>query len=236
MNADPILNALLDALLPEINDSLPTALKAGGFDTWKKVCSGSCSAGKVNLGLCKATAKASYSITDMKELSSIEILTVKVNTSSGPATGGRWTGTMTMDAKLNKNLSAKVEGKVKASCGGLSDSAKIKGKVTGKGIKFTAKGPFEATLGTTDSCLQSLKIDTLKLDYSSIDVKIDGLGIFNSMLKPIEDAVFTLFKDALNKEIAGAVKPELNKVIKAEMPYCIGITTLAVSGEGVAAG
>jgi hypothetical protein len=227
MDTDAILNALLDALLPDLNAALPKAIQDAGLDPWGTVAQGSDTLGKINLGLCTAKVKASYSIKDMTGLSSIEILSATVETSTTAASGTQATGTMALKARLNKSLSAKVSGKLSASCGGISESVKISGKITAKGVTGKGKGPYAATLGVPESCLQSLELSTFSLDYSSVDISIDGLGIFNSFLKPLEDVVTQLFKDAITTEVANAVKPLLNSLIADELPFCIGVTQVA---------
>ena len=220
MDTTAIVNALVDALLPELNEELPQAIKDAGLDPWKNVASDSKTLGKINLGVCKASAKASYSIKDMTGLSSLEITSAEAGSLQGTTT---ITGTLSMRAKLNKSLSAKVSGKISAKCGIVSDSASISGKVTAKGVTGKGAGNFTATISGTTACVTEAKITTFSLDYDDIDVKIDGLGIFNSLLDPLVDAVDALFGSAIKNEVANALKPVLNDLLKDELPFCIGV-------------
>ena len=221
MDATAIVNALIDAMLPALNAALPKAIKDAGLDPWKEVAKGSETLGKINLVVCTASAKASYSIKDMLGLSSIEITSADVTSLEGTTTV---TGTLTMAAKLNKNLSAKLSGKVSASCGIVSESVGISGSVTAKGVTGKATGDFTATLSVEQSCMTSVKITKFSLNYSDIDVKVDGLGIFNSLLDPLVDAIDDLFGDAIKGEVADALKPVLNDLLADELPFCIGVT------------
>jgi hypothetical protein len=225
MDTTAIVNALIDALIPELNQELPQAIKDAGLDPWKTVVKGSETLGKIDLGVCKASAKASYSITDMTGLSSIEILSATASNLGGTTTV---TGTLTMSARLNKSLSAKVSGKISAKCGVISDSVKISGSATAKGVTAKATGDFTATIGT-ESCITTANITKLSLDYSDIDVKINGLGVFNSLLDELVDAVDDLFGNAIKGEISDALRPVFNDLLKDELPFCIGVADVTGS-------
>jgi hypothetical protein len=224
MDTTAIVNALVDALIPTLNEELPQAIKDAGLDPWKTVAKGSDTLGKIDLGVCKASAKASYSITDMKGLSSIEITGADVTSLSGTTT---ITGTLSLSAKLNKDLSARLSGKISAKCGVISDSESISGTATAKGVTGKATGDFTATVGMPQSCLASVKITKFSLDYDDIKVKVDGLGIFNSLLDPLVDAVDALFGDAIKTEVADALRPVLNDLLADELPFCIGVSDVS---------
>lgn len=221
MDTTAIVNALIDALIPTLNQELPQAIKDAGLDPWKDVVSDEETLGKINLGVCTASAKAKYSIKDMVGLSSMEILAADVTSLNGTTTV---TGTLTMSAKLNKDLSAKVSGSVSAKCGFISEKVSISGTVTAKGVTGKATGDFTATVGVPQSCLAAVKITSFSLDYDDIKVKIDGLGIFNSLLDPLVDAVDALFGKEIKTEIADAIKPVLNDLLADELPFCIGVS------------
>lgn len=211
------VNALLDALLPTINQLLPPAITAAGLDPWKDVVSGSDTLGKINLGVCTASAKASYSIKDMTGLGSLQLTSIDALSLSGTTT---ITGALSLAGALGKSLSAKVSGKVSAKCGMISESVGISGKATAKGVTGKGTGEFTATLGA-ESCLTAVKITTFSLDYDDIDISIDGLGMFNSLMDPLVDAVDALFGDAIKDEVARALMPVLNDLLKGELPLCV---------------
>lgn len=230
MDTTAIVNALIDAMLPALNAALPQAIKDAGLDPWEDVAKGSDTLGKINLGVCTASAKASYSIKDMVGLSSLEITSADVLSLDGTTTV---TGTLTMAAKLNKNLSAKLSGKVSAKCGLISESVSISGSATAKGVTGKATGDFTATIGVPQSCMTSVKITKFSLDYSDIDIKVNGLGVFNSLLDPLVDAIDALFGDAIKGEVADALRPVLNDLLADELPFCIGVTDVTGALESL---
>jgi len=230
MNTDGIVNALLDSFVPRLNEALPGAVRDAGLDPWKKVASGKENFGKVDLGLCKARAKAKYAIEKMKGLGSIEILTLDLESAATILSGDQASGRVWMKARLNQKLTARVEGSISASCGAAKVKEKISGKVTVKGVGARVKVSYEATLGSPKSCLNSMDVDALSLDYDSIDVDIDGIGIFNDFLDPLEHAVTGLFEGAIRDEIAGALRPVLDDLVEDEVPFCVGVADVATGG------
>ncbi len=230
-----ITNALVDALLPVLNAKLPAAIRAAKLDPWATVDHGEKTLGKVNLGICTARAEASYSITEMKGLSSIELLSAEVETLDASG-GGKVRGTLSLRARLNKQLSARARGTVMGECGSLRESAIIKGTVAVKGVSATFSGSFRGDLGRGESCVTSLKITGSTWKYSDIDVAIDGLGVFNSVLDAAIDAVGTLAGKAFTQAIAPALDEALNEVLKDEMPVCIAVKDVSGASIGQAAG
>lgn len=223
MDTNAVLNALVSALLPTLNSALPQYIKNAGLDPWKDVVSDKKTLGKINLGICKASAKASYSIKDMTGLSSLVILQMAVATvdaSQLPTV----TGTLSMDAKLNSNLAAKVSGKITAGCGGINESVSISGKVTASGVRGTGKVEYVATIATPQSCFTRMQVNNLSLNYDHIKVELKGLGIFNSFMDPLVDVIDALFGDAIKGEISKALQPVLNDLIKSELPFCIPVS------------
>jgi hypothetical protein len=219
MDVNKALNALIAALLPVVNSQLPSYLKEAGLDPWEGV-KGDKTLGKINLGVCTAKVEASYAIKNVTGLSTLDITTLTIDTvvPSGPKAVN---GTMTMFAKLNSDLSAKVSGKVSAKCGALSESAGISGKVTAGGVTGKGQVKFAASLDEPKICLDSLDITSLGLDYEKIKVEIDGLGVLNEFLAPLVAAIDELFGNTIKHEIAGIVRDELNKLLKGELPFCI---------------
>jgi hypothetical protein len=212
------LNALLVAFIPYLNKQLPPLIVSEGYDPWAKVVSGDDTLGKINLGICTAKVKASYSIKNMKGLSSLQVKTATVSNLSG--TADKVTGTLTMSMSLSSNLKADVSGSVKASCGSISEKAGISGDVKATGVTGTATGTFVADLDG-NVCMDSATISKLSLKYKDIDVNIDGLGFFNSFTNELVDAIDALFGDAIEGEISDALKPVFNDLLKDLLPYCV---------------
>ena len=220
MDITKVLNALIAVLIPTLNQALPKYIVDEDLDPWADVVSGTDTLGKIDLGVCTASVKASYTIEDMVGLSSIAITGMTVDTFDG-ANLPTVTGTISMAAKLNKDLSAKIKGKLTAACGILSESASISGKATATGVTGSGKGTFTATLDLAQSCFTEVKLDSLKLNYSHIKIEISGLGIFNEFLDPLIDVINSVFGSAIKSEVASALKPVLNDLIKDELPLCI---------------
>lgn len=221
MDIESVINSLLAALLPAINKQLPSFIQSEGLDPLDKVVSDDETLGKVNLGVCKAKAKASYDIKDMKGLSSMEVETLVLDSIDSQDDLSNVTGTLSLSVKLNSDLTAKVSGKVKAACGVISETASISGKVTAKGVTGKGKATFTAGISTSKSCLNDVKITSLSLDYKNVDVKIDDLGIFNDLLDPLVDAVNDVFGKYIKDALAPVVKTELNKLIDDIVPMCV---------------
>jgi hypothetical protein len=221
MDINKILNELITALLPNLNQALPKYIVSEDLDPWDDVVSGSVTLGKVDLGLCTASVKASYSIKNMVGLSSI-VITSMTSETFDSTNLPTVTGTLNVSAKLTKNLSAKLSGKITAACGGLSlPSASISGTAIASGVTGTGKANFTATIALPQSCFTQVKLTSLKLNYSHIEVDISGLGEFNEFLEPLVDAINALFGNAIKGEIAEALLPVLNDLLKDELPLCI---------------
>jgi hypothetical protein len=223
MDTIKILDSMLIALVPVLNQGIPQYIKNNNLDPWKDVYSGKKTLGKINLGICTASAKASYSIKDMTGLSSLVITEMKYVTrddSQYPTVKG----TIDMAVVLNSKLSAKVSGKITAGCGGINQSASISGKATAEGVIGKGKISYTAQLGVPQSCYTEMKINDLTLMYSDIDVEIKGLGMFNKFMDPLVDAVEGAFGDLIKGAIADALEPVLNDLIKDMFPFCIAVS------------
>ena len=223
MNVQDTLNLMINALLPVLNKELPAFIASEGLDPLENVDSSKDTLGKINLGICKAKAKANYDIKDMKGLSSMEVKSATITSIGSTNNLSNISGTISLSVKLNSNLSAKVSGKLKASCSGISESVKISGKVTAKGVTGNGDATFEAALSDNKgaSCFSTIDINKLNFKYNDIDVKIDGLGIFNEFLKPLVDVVDDLFGEYITDELTPVIRNELNKELTKILPVCI---------------
>lgn len=221
MDVESIINSLLAALLPTLNKQLPAFIKAEGLDPLEKVVSDDITLGKINLGVCTAKAKASYDIKDMTGLSSLVVETLTLDTITSQTNLADVTGTLSLSVKISSDLTAKVNGKVKAACGVISEKESISGKVTAKGATGKGKATFSAGISTSKSCLNDVTITSLSLNYKNVDASINGLGIFNEFLDPLVDAVNDLFGSYIKDALAPVVKKELNEEIDNIVPMCI---------------
>lgn len=223
MDTIKVLDALLTAFMPFLNQAIPKYIKDAGLDPWKAGFSGSKTLGKIDLGICKASVKASYSFKDIKGLSSLVITEMKYverNTSQEPTI----TGAIELKAVLNSDISAKVSGKITAGCGGINESVGISGKAKAEGVTGIGVMVYTAELAAPQSCYTKMEIKNLNLMYSDIDVDIDGLGMFNKFMNPLVDTVNGAFGDLIKGAISDVLETELNKLIKGIMPFCITVS------------
>lgn len=220
------INLLLAELVPVLNEELPAFIVGEGLDPLKNVVSGTDNLGKINLGICTAEAKASYSITNMKGLSSIQIETLtldscEINGDESTEALTQVVGTLWVSAKLTSNLSADVGGSIKASCGGISEKVGISGTVTAKGVTGSGAATCTATVAADQACCTTLTITQLSLNYKDIDVSIDGLGIFNDLLDPLVDLINDVFGSYIKDELSSITKSALNSLLKDTLPLCV---------------
>jgi hypothetical protein len=219
LDPNDLLEKLTAAVQIALNQKLPPYIVSEGLDPWGTVAKDTATIGSINLGVCTAKAKASYKITNMKGLSSIVLSDLKTS----PATSsGDITGTVTVNANLTTKLSSKVSGSVSAQCGILPKaSVGISGTATATGVSGKGTGTFTAHIGTEGACFTALDISSLSLDYKDIEVRIDDLGIFNTVLKPLIDLLDVFFGDTLKGEISKVTKDELNDLVHDMLPICL---------------
>ena len=157
----------------------------------------------------------------MNGLSSFSINSIVLsNAQTDPNDPTKLVGNVAVTASLSSNLSAHVGGGIEAKCGFIHPSVSIGGTATVSGITGSAGGTFFAGVNNNQVCLNSLTITALSVNYSNIDVSIDGLGIFNTFLSPLVDAIVGLFKGQILSAISSAITPILNSVVNGAMPQC----------------
>jgi hypothetical protein len=229
-----IANALIDALLPRLNQALPGAIQDAGLDPWPTVAEAKTTLGKVPLGLCSAQAIAKYAVTDLKGLSSLEILSATAESVKLE----RFThleGSLTLEVRLEQDLTTKARGSIRAKCGLVGKSKRIKGTGRVVGVSGTAYGTFKATTGMTEQCLTEVNITRIDLDYDDIKVWIDHIGIFNLYLSVLVAAFSALLGSAIKVTAAAALVRVLNPLLASEVPMCIGVVNTSAVGAGEAA-
>lgn len=218
-----ILNAIIKAKLPAINSAIQGAIRDNHLDPWGQVASGQDTFGSINLGVCHASVGADYNVNNMRGLSGFSIANVTVQSlSSDPSNSNSLSGTITLDAGISGDLSTGVGGGVEAKCGFIHPHVGISGKATVSGTTVHAAGSFTASLSDSGSkiCLDKVSVSNATIDYGNVHVTIDGLGIFNSILSPLIDAIVGLFKGQIRSAIASALTPILNSKINGELPLC----------------
>lgn len=218
-----ILNNLIEAFIPTLNDKLPDWISSQGLDPMASVISGDDTLGKINLGICTASAKASYDVKNMKGLSSLQIdsATLVIDDDASPSS---ITGTISMDAKLGDSLTTDAGGKIKAACGILSESVGISGSADASGVTGTIELNYTASVSSSEAELLNLDITSMSLNYSDLKVKIDGLGIFNDFLEPLEDLIFGVLGDWIKDTLSGVVEPIITSLLGDLVPFSISLT------------
>ncbi|HEU4390483.1 MAG TPA: hypothetical protein VFV34_21950, partial [Blastocatellia bacterium] len=103
----------------------------------------------------------------------------------------------------------------------------LSGTATASGVTGSGKVGFTANLSPAKSCLTQLRLTNFALAYKHLDVKIDGLGIFNDLLEPVVDVISLAFGTAISSLIAGALVPVLNDLMNGELSFACQSTRTA---------
>lgn len=217
-----LLNALIKAKLPEINNAIPNAIRNQGLDPMINVTSGSNTIGSINLGICTAEAVASYNLQNLTGLSSLRINALTITNAITTPDGNSVHGTVALNAVLTSNLSIHLGGSFKAGCGFIKPSVGLGGTVTVSNVSINASGDFNAAVGA-QLCLNNIDIMNPGLDYGNINIDIDGLGIFNSLLHPLEGFILGLVKGPIVNLIESSVTPPVNNAISGILPQCTSL-------------
>jgi hypothetical protein len=216
-----IVNALLQALLPAINQNLPALIKEEGLDPMKLVYEDDPTLASIDLGVCTAKLIAKYSIKNMTGLSSIWI--DSATATDVTANGLHVTGNVSLAARLRSNLKADVSGGLRAKCGFIDESADIDGTATAIDVTGTGTGVLSATLDEQQACLTEVFIKQMKLDFKDINVKVDGLGVFNDYLNDLVDVIEAAFGSAIKSEVSRALTPVFNDLLASLLPLCAAL-------------
>jgi hypothetical protein len=217
-----LLNALINAKLAEINTAVPAAIRNRGLDPMINVTSGSQTIGSINLGICTADATASSVLQNLNGLSTLRINSLVITSIITPKDGLSLHGTVQLNATLTSNLGIHLGGSFRAGCGFLKPSVGLGGNVTISSVSISANGDFDATVGN-QICLTHIEISNPGLNYGGINVNIDGLGIFNSLLHPLEDFILGQVKGPIISLIQGAVTPAINSALNGIFPQCTSL-------------
>jgi hypothetical protein len=221
---EQFLNQIIINALPSINKGIQSGIKSAHLDPWGQVANGSDVLGSINLGICHASATADYSITNMRGLSSftiesLEIVSVQPN-ASDPS---KLDGTIAMNARFGSNLETNLGGSIEAKCGFIHPHVGISGNVEVTSVSASATGTFNASTSKGKVCMDAVTVSGFNVNYGSINIHINGLGIFNVFLKPLEDLITNILKGKIRSAITSAIKSAVNNEIKKEFPKCTNI-------------
>jgi hypothetical protein len=204
-----LLNQLIPQLLPNLNNDLPTAIENANLDPWENVYSHTDTIEGVEVG---------YSITDMTGLSATTITEITILTAepSLPTI----TGTMTVDAKLEKNLAATLTGKISGKVGPFHKDVEISGEITATSVTATTTGAtYSATFAEGSLMVTEMTLKGLSFSYGNLTVTVNGLGSFGKVLGPLIALITTAFKGLITSQISSKVQPVLNTEIAAPLPF-----------------
>ena len=207
--ADPmtrLLNDIVKKLLPKLNQEISSQIRSAGLDPYPHVASGREGG---------SAASASYAVGDLRGLSSLEITKLVVQ-DPVHASGESLAGSVEMAARLNSDLTARVQGKAKA----LFINVGVSGKAKASGVAIASTGDVQASTKDGKICLDDLDLAGLRVGWKGMDVHIDNLGPLNALLDPLTHAILTAVKSSLENVIAGAVQSAVNKELDKLMPQC----------------
>lgn len=217
-----LLNAMLASNLREINAALSTTIQSNGLDPMRNVTSGEQTLGSIGIGPFRADAVASYQLQNLTGLSSLHINSLAIISANSTPEGSGLYGTVTLQANVNSNLHMNVGGGFRASVFGISKSVGISGNVTMSSATINAIGGFGATIGD-QLCLTRIYVSNPGLNYGNVNIDINGLGIFNSLLGPLKNFILSQVKGPIIGLIQGAVTPAVNTALNGIVPQCTSL-------------
>jgi hypothetical protein len=219
-----ILNNIIAQKLPLINQTIDRQITNRQLDPWVHVTSGKESPGSIDLGICTATAYAGYEVQNLSGLASFAIGTLQVsNQGANPTNAAEVNGGLTLAGSLGA-INTNLSGSVGASCGFLNPSVGLSGNVSASSVQVTGSGSFQATLNGGQICLAAARFDHVTISYSGLSVNIDGLGIFNVFLRPLENLILDQFQNQIADMLARALTPALNDEIASMLPLCASLS------------
>lgn len=220
-----ILNTVIKNNLSAINSAITNGIRQEGLDPMARVASGTADAGSVDLGIGHAGASAHYELTNMRGLSSLSIKTLQItNGGADPNDASVLNGTLMLNASLGSNLTIHAGGSVEAHLGFIKPEVGISGTATVQGAVATATGSFSATLNGGQICLSRARLNQLAINYTNASIDIDGLGVFNVLLNPIESIILDAAKNAIRGAVAQALTPVINEKVNSVLPICGNVT------------
>ena len=219
------LNAGSSGMIAKINALLPAKLKSTGMDPLKPI------AGKVekniNIAICKISLKASYSVTNIKGISTLQIATMSYK--SGTSVNGVM-NLETTSTVVPFGITGDLEGTASVGCG-IPD-IKLTGTVTGNNLAGSMVGPTTLTIKNlgTDAApkmqanITSMKIESFAPKFESVIVKLKDLPaaaevVSEGLQKEIE-------KDFHNQILAMSgpmMKGQVEEATAKQLPWAIDL-------------
>ncbi|WP_163132376.1 hypothetical protein [Agarivorans sp. Alg241-V36] len=237
---EDLLNKVIKKLLPLVNASIPRLMEELDMDPMVDVASDKETLPEFPFPVPSwppyvwVKPELSYAIFDMVGLASLRIDTMtieKVNCradfeESDTQHLSEYAGELEFVGNLERDISTKVLGRVRAQAKmpwpfpDVNASVAVKGKATAQGGGANGKAIFTASIKDGQVCFNKLDIYLIHLTYSNITIKIDGLGIFNELLKPVVSIIEYFFGEQLRTLVASLVQSALNQELRDLLPVC----------------
>lgn len=220
-----IINSLIQNNLPTINQAIHNEILSRNLDPLVHVTSATDRLGSIDLGICTAYVEVGYEVNNLRGLSSFHIDSLVVASSGqNPQSNGEVNGALNIVASGN-GISAGLGGHVEAGCGFISPSVGLSGTVSASTVRAVGSGNFQAQIRGQQLCLTSVRLGQLNISYDNLSVNINGLGIFNDFLRPLEDLILGQFHSQISELIASALTPVLNSQVSSLLPLCTDLST-----------
>lgn len=230
------LNKFIEINLPAINREIPDYINKKGLDPMDNIYftetlgSIDCfNAAKKKAE--KVDVKAKYTVSNCRGLSSLLISCFKimsVENKDAPDPGYlpyAIDGRVQIKVKLSKNITADIKDLcIYAECPSVPNF-KSSGTITASNVTATARSLLEIRIKDKEDaqiCIKSY-ISDLKVDYVSLDVKINEAGKLNPVLKPFEDVLLNLLKPRIKSKIEDNTKLAVEKILSEYLPLCVGL-------------
>lgn len=198
-----LINQILQGVVTQLNGEIGPAICNAGFDPYQNVASGSANAG---------VGKASYSVTHLTGMSSVQIQDMVASNTTGSST---LTGQLNFHALLTSSLNAKVSGDVKVWFvdPGITGSIRIDGPTISGSAQFTASMSDKL-------CLNNITNLNTDFNYTKASIWIDDLGPLNYLLQPVENLILDAAKGAIRSLISSQINSIVSQQINRLLPQC----------------
>ncbi|CAM3415509.1 hypothetical protein [Paracidovorax anthurii] len=209
MSNDPftqIINQVLQGLVSQLNREIKPAITGAGYDPYQNVASGSTSIG---------IGSASYSVTDLTGISSLQIQDMVVSNLN--ASGTNLSGTLNFHAQLTSSLSAQASGSVRV----LFVHPGISGNIRIDNPTIAGSAQFQASTSGGKLCLNSISGMSANFNYGNASIWINDLGPLNYLLQPVENLILDAAKGAIRSLISSQVNDIVSQQLNKLLPQCV---------------
>lgn len=222
MNITEIINNYVSENIDKINDGLDRAIENQGLDPAGGQSHGKFDAGSIDLGICTATAFASYTAQGLNGLSKSKFLNLKFSNIS-TSDDGEFSGAGVFEVGTQESLTANAYGSVHAGCGFVSKTVTLGAKATISGYKLSGYISISGNLTGNKIEIKSLHFEMSNTDVGSVSVNVEGLGIFNFLVDAIASGLASGFTSLVTKSGPSIVNAINGEIIDSLLPIEIDI-------------